>query len=135
MVFICVKINTIGRVLIAEPIWILANDVIVKKVAPRTLTITNPLREGMIRMFCPNMSQRTFVCLDDISCHIEEFNNVIYNPNTDGIPERVDKLFRIIKERFDVELTSEQLIHLTKYESYQLEEFVDELKKYINAKK
>ena len=86
-------------------------------------------------MFRPSMNHRTFVCLDDITCHIEEFNNVIYNPNIDGIPERVDKLFKVIKDRFDVELTSEQLIHLTKYESYQLEEFVDELKKYIDAKK
>lgn len=86
-------------------------------------------------MFRPNMNHRTFVCLDDITCHVEEFNNVIYNPNIDGIPERVDKLFKVIKDRFDIELTSEQLIHLTKYESYQLEEFVDELKKYIDAKK
>ena len=85
--------------------------------------------------FIQNVSNRTFVCLDDISKHIEDMNPVIYNPNVDDIAMRTVRLFDVIKNRFDVELTSEQLIHLTKHESYQLEEFVNELKKYIDAKK
>ena len=113
----------------------LVKNVIVDRLVLRTLTITNPLREEMITMFQPAMKERTFVCLDDITNHIEEYNDVLYSPTIDGIPERVDKLYRIIKRRFDIELSSEQLIRLTKFESHQLEEFVDELKKYIDDKK
>ena len=77
--------------------------------------------------FLQSVSNRTFVCLDDISKRMELKNFVIYNPNVDGIAERSEKLFRHIRDRFDVALTSEELIELTKYESHQLEEFVEKL--------
>ena len=73
----------------------------------------------------------TFVCLDDITGKKEEMNYVIYNPNKDNIPFRVDLLYRTIKAGLGVELTSEQLGRLTKYESDQLHEFIDELQKIL----
>ena len=71
----------------------------------------------------------TFVCLDDITQHAElEMNPVIYNPTKDTIAYRIELLFKVVKQYFNVELTSDQLIHLTKYESYQLNDFVKELR-------
>ena len=40
-----------------------------------------------------------------------------------------------MKERFGVELTSDQLNHLTKYDVFELHEFVTELKQIIRAYK
>ena len=73
----------------------------------------------------------TFVCLDDVTGHIEELNYVIYNPNKDDVSTRVDLLYRTIKAGTGIELTSDQLIHLTRYDVYQLKDFVVELSEII----
>lgn len=75
-----------------------------------------------------------FVCLDDITGQPEDLNYIIYNPSKDGKCERVSKLYERISERFKVELTSEQLDHLTKYDVYELKKFVSELKEIIFGK-
>lgn len=78
----------------------------------------------------------TFVCLDDITGQLEEMNYVIYNPSKQHPHERVNYLYEKIKERFNVELTSEQLIWLTKYDTHELNQFVSDLKQIIaEAKK
>lgn len=81
----------------------------------------------MIKEFGHN----TFVCLDDVTCKKEDMNYVIYNPNKDSIPFRVELLYKTIKAGTGVELTSEQLVHLTKYDSSQLHEFISELQKIL----
>ena len=78
-----------------------------------------------------NMVHDKFVCMDDISRMPEELNYVIYNPLVDSLHERIDKLYNRIKERFGVELTSEQLIHLTKYDVTELNKFASELRDII----
>lgn len=70
----------------------------------------------------------TFVCLDDITEHMEEMNYVIYNPSKNSLPFRAELLYRIIEERFGIKLTSDQINHLTKYEVHQLKDFVNDLK-------
>ena len=73
----------------------------------------------------------TFVCMDDVSGYVENMNYVIYNPLKDSPHERINKLYERVKERFGVELSSDQLIHLTKYDVFELHEFVSELKQII----
>lgn len=77
------------------------------------------------------IGHNTFVCLDDVTCKKEDMNYVIYNPNKDSIPFRVELLYKTIKAGTGVELTSEQLVHLTKYDSSQLHEFISELQKIL----
>lgn len=77
----------------------------------------------------------TFVCMDDVSGCVEDMNYVIYNPSKDVPHERINKLYERVKERFGVELTSDQLNHLTKYDVFELHEFVAELKQIIRAYK
>ena len=76
-----------------------------------------------------------FVCLDDISDHIESMNYVIYNPSKQTKEERVELLYRKIKEAFDVDLSSDELNRLTSYDVSELSKFVEELKKIIKIKK
>lgn len=77
----------------------------------------------------------TFVCLDDVTGKPEPLNYVIYNPSKDTVSFRVDLLYRTIKEGAGIELTSEQLIHLTKYDVHQLNDFVEELREIIEKYK
>lgn len=77
----------------------------------------------------------TFVCLDDISGHPEVMNCVIYNPSKQTKEERVELLYRKIKEAFDVDLSSEELNRLTSYDVFELSKFVEELKEIIKIKK
>lgn len=77
----------------------------------------------------------TFVCMDDISGQPEDMNYVVYNPSNQLPHERINHLYEKIKERFGVELTSDQLDHLTKYDVFELHEFVTELKQIIGAYK
>lgn len=79
--------------------------------------------------------KNTFVCLDDITELFEEFNPVIYNPNIDKIAERVDRLYNAIHKRFDIQLSSEELIELTKYNAFELDSFITRLKEIIAAHK
>ena len=87
-----------------------------------------------MKMF-KGMVNNPFVCLDDVSGKIEDMNYVIYNPSKDAPHERINKLYERVKERFGVELTSDQLNHLTKYDVFELHEFVTELKQIIRAYK
>lgn len=77
----------------------------------------------------------SFVCLDDISGHPEPMNCVIYNPLKNDIAFRIELLHRIILNHFNVDLTSEQLIHLTRYDATELKDFVIDLKKIIEDNK
>lgn len=77
----------------------------------------------------------SFVCLDDISDHCEAMNYVIYNPSKQTKEERVELLYRKIKEAFDVDLSSEELNRLTSYDVFELSKFVEELKGIIKIKK
>lgn len=77
----------------------------------------------------------TFVCLDDVSGCVEEMNYVIYNPTVDGTVEQTRKLFEYIKERFNIELTSDEILSLLKYDEQHLTEFVIKLKSLISEKR
>lgn len=77
--------------------------------------------------------KNTFVCLDDITEDYEEHNPVIYNPNIDKVAERVDRLYNSIERRFNVKLSSEELIELTKYSSFELDKFITRLREIIAA--
>ena len=87
-----------------------------------------------MKMF-KGLRRDSFVCLDDVSGTIEDMNYVIYNPSKDPPHERINKLYERVKERFDIELTSDELERLTKYDAFQLSEFVSELQKIIREKK
>lgn len=77
----------------------------------------------------------TFVCMDDISGQPEDMNYVVYNPSNQLPHERINHLYEKIKERFGVELSSEQLEHLTKYDMHELSKFVSELQQIISDAK
>lgn len=87
-----------------------------------------------MKMF-KGLRRDSFVCLDDVSGAIEDMNYVIYNPSKDPPHERINKLYERVKERFNIELTSDELDRLTKYDTFQLSEFVSELQKIIREKK
>lgn len=72
-------------------------------------------------------SNNSFVCLDEVTGQPERMNYIIYNPIKDAIPFRVELLYKTIKAGTGLELSSVDLIHLTKYEAHQLDTFVDEL--------
>lgn len=76
-------------------------------------------------------TKNPFVCMDDISGHMEMLNSVIYNPNIDDSEFNKRILFNAIKEKFNVSLTDEQLNRLTKYEKDQLEMFVNDLREIL----
>lgn len=75
----------------------------------------------------------SFVCLDEITRQPEDPNPVIYNPGKDNLAFRSELLYRIILDRTGTKLTSEQLIHLTKYDVSELNTFVSELQKIIHS--
>lgn len=79
-----------------------------------------------------DLKRATFVCIDDISETIEPLNHVIYKPSKDSKHERVNRLYDIVKQRFDVELSLFQLDHLTNFETDELTQFVHELKEIIS---
>lgn len=54
--------------------------------------------------------ENTFVCLDDITCKMEEYNPVIYNPRiVTDIVDRKKMLYNYIQEALCIELTDEEL--------------------------
>lgn len=73
----------------------------------------------------------SFVCLDEITNQPEDPNPVIYNPGKDNLAFRSELLYRTIYERTGTKLSSEQLMHLTRYDVAQLETFKDELRSII----
>ena len=97
-------------------------------------TVTNQCKGVKQKMF-KGWRNETFVCMDDVSDHMEDPNPVIYNPSKQLIPERTELLYRKIKERFGVELSSDELNHLTKYDVSELRKFVEELRNIIKNKK
>lgn len=74
----------------------------------------------------------TFICLDDITGCCVDLNTVIYNPNVDDIDTRKERLRKSIYDYYNFDLTDEQLDSLTKYESDQLVDFVNDLKLIIS---
>ena len=127
----CQEKHIIGHVLIANQIWIRENYAIAVRKIP--LGITNWSRKAVMKMSTTrDLKRATFVCIDDISETIEPLNHVIYNPSKDSKHERVNRLYDIVKQRFDIELSSEQLEHLTKFETDELTQFVHELKEIIS---
>jgi hypothetical protein len=107
--------------------------VTVEKIVVRTLKITKLSKIRRMRIMFQYERNNTFVCLDEITNQPEEPNPVIYNPNKDNIAYRTELLYRTILEGTGHELTSEQLIHLTKYEAPEIPTFINELKKIIYA--
>ena len=86
-------------------------------------------------MFFRDMSNARFVCLDDITGTPENLNKVIYNPARDSkdvIPER---LFNGVEEKFGVKLSLDEIMSLTSYDEYHLNEFANDLRKIINNKR
>lgn len=78
-----------------------------------------------------DLSRSTFVCLDDISGEMELHNYVIYNPTKDPVHVRIDTLYDRIKERFGIELSSDDVIRLVKYDVTNLNEFVADLRSVV----
>lgn len=76
-----------------------------------------------------------FVCLDDIVGHPVDMNHVIYNPSKDNMAFRAERLYKTIKEGTGVELTSDQINHLIKYDSHQIKDFIIELREIVAVAK
>ena len=86
-------------------------------------------------MFYRDMSNTSFVCLDDISGTPEKLNKVIYNPNHDDPTLIPVKLFNEVKNKFGVELSLEEITVLTSYDAHHLDEFANDLRKIIKNKR
>ena len=76
--------------------------------------------------------KNTFVCLDDITGFPMLMNWVIYNPTKQNVDTQIDFLHKIILENFNVDLTDDELIKLSKHDEHHLDEFVEMLKEIIN---
>ena len=114
--------HTIGHVLSVVQIWTHVRNVIVNNYHP--MTITNQCK-GMTKQMFKGLRNDSFVCLDDISEHPETMNYVIYNPNKQTKEERVELLYRKIKEAFDVDLSSDELNRLTSYDVFELKKICE----------
>lgn len=82
-----------------------------------------------------NLRSNPFVCLDEITEVPLELNPVIYNPGKDNMAFRSELLYKTIYNYYGIKLSSEQLIHLTKYDVHELDTFKKELKEIIRAEK
>lgn len=82
-----------------------------------------------------NLRSNPFVCLDEITEVPLELNPVIYNPGKDNIAFRSELLYKTIYNHYGIKLSSEQLIHLTKYDVHELDMFKKELKEIIRKEK
>lgn len=78
-----------------------------------------------------NLRSNPFVCLDEITEVPLELNPVIYNPGKDNMAFRSELLYKTIYDHYGIKLSSEQLIHLTKYDVHELNTFKKELKEII----
>ena len=78
------------------------------------------------------LKSAVFVCYDDIvpSGIVDGLNPVVYNPILEEEEER-KMLARSVQEIFNVILTDDELDSLCKYDKYNLEEFVKEIRKCI----
>lgn len=79
-----------------------------------------------------NLRSNPFVCLDEITGAPLELNKVIYNPGKDNIAFRSELLYKTIYDYYGIKLSSEQLVHLTKYDVHELDTFKKELKEIIH---
>lgn len=75
-----------------------------------------------------NLRSNPFVCLDEITGAPLELNTVIYNPSKDNMAFRSELLYKTIYDYYGIKLSSEQLMHLTKYDIHELDTFKKELK-------
>lgn len=82
-----------------------------------------------------NLRSNPFVCLDEITEVPLELNPVIYNPGKDNMAFRSELLYKTIYNHYGIKLSSEQLIHLTKYDVHELDTFKKELKEIIRKEK
>lgn len=82
-----------------------------------------------------NLRSNPFVCLDEITEVPLELNPVIYNPGKDNMAFRSELLYRTIYNYYGIKLSSEQLMHLTKYDVHELDTFKKELKEIIRKEK
>lgn len=78
-----------------------------------------------------NLRSNPFVCLDEITGAPLELNKVIYNPSKDNTAFRSELLYKTIYDYYGIKLSSEQLVHLTKYDVHELDTFKKELKEII----
>lgn len=92
--------------------------------------------------------ENAFVCLDDITGKVEEYNPVIYNPTVvTSISDRKKMLFNYIKEAKRIELTDDELESLCHYECSStfnsshdlpdncvLRDFIIKLREILNSK-
>lgn len=85
-------------------------------------------------MFKTGSNKLNFVCVNDITHKMEPMDSVIYNPNRDK-EESITCLKSIIRSRFKVDLTDEQLERLTSYDKDHLYDFIKDLKDIIENKK
>ena len=78
------------------------------------------------------LKSAVFVCYDDIvpSGIVDGLNPVGYNPILEE-EEKRKMLARSVQEIFNVILTDDELDSLCKYDKYNLEEFVKEIRKCI----
>ncbi len=79
--------------------------------------------------------ENTFVCLDEVTGCCEELNPVIYNPNIDTTEVSCNRLRKVIHERYNFELSDDDLTKLTKYSSYELGEFIECLRNILDHRK
>ncbi len=82
-----------------------------------------------------NLRSNPFVCLDEITEVPLELNPVIYNPGKDNMAFRSELLYKTIYTHYGIKLSSEQLMHLTKYDVHELDTFKKELKEIIRKEK
>lgn len=82
-----------------------------------------------------NLRSNPFVCLDEITEVPLELNPVIYNPGKDNLAFRSELLYKNIYNYYGIKLSSEQLMHLTKYDVHELDTFKKELKEIIRKEK
>lgn len=82
-----------------------------------------------------NLRSNPFVCLDEITEVPLELNPVIYNPGKDNMAFRSELLYKTIYNHYGIKLSSEQLMHLTKYDVHELDTFKKELKEIIRKEK
>lgn len=87
-----------------------------------------------MKMF-KGMRKDSFVCLDDVTDHVEELNYVIYNPTKDSKNYRIKRLYDNVERRFGIQLREADAYRLTDYDEFHLEEFVSDLKRVIQKYK
>lgn len=84
--------------------------------------------------FIPDLDDCRFACLSHITGDMETENKVLYNPMLSK-ERNMCIIQNIVKKKFNVELTQEELMHITDYDRYQIKAFVYKLREYIEEHK